>query len=544
MESPNSISSNETVQSETLSKLETLRLGAAHAYYSVSRALRFDKVASLLQRAELSLDSPVALVGTIYSPAATKNETAAREVLSHLVHHFHSTPWMTYRSDFAPLPAGEGKITLLKTDAGWGCTLRSIQMLAAQTMCRHFLGRDWRWPLENDSHSNLHSETATNLIGLPPQPPLQTGTGAGATSREPPSGLVEVLRLFWDVHEANSPFSIHNICYYGAECGIFPGRWLGPSTGCRALAAAASAASTETHSAGVFKGLNVGVLGGTGGGAPVLGIDRYLSYFEDNINNDDNPATATTTNSSNKDNTVAEAAGFLLLIPLVLGIGKLNPDYYPQLRAVLAMPHSVGIVGGRPGSSVYVVGCQGESLLYLDPHTIQPAATSASDWESYSCDVLRTMWLSALDPSLALGFYCKNKEDYLDLCEKLKELEEMNPGMPLVCVREGMGEAAGDGGEPQSWEEDEIEEEEEEEVNFDEDETLELDNANKEDLDEEEGEKERQYSELNDVPIMGNGGGGGDVVLEGKEEEEAEEEMQRRISELRQQSSKSVWEFV
>lgn len=55
------------------------------------------------------------------------------------------------------------------------------------------------------------------------------------------------------------------------------------------------------------------MVGGTGGGAPVLGIDRYLSYFEDTNTE------ATCNNASN-----SAAAGLLLLIPLVLGIGKVR----------------------------------------------------------------------------------------------------------------------------------------------------------------------------------------------------------------------------
>lgn len=130
------------------------------------------------------------------------------------------------------------------------------------------------------------------------------------------------------------------------------------------------------------------------------------------------------------------------------------------------MPQSVGIVGGRPGSSVYVVGCQGESILYLDPHTIQPAACSDGDWRSFSCDVLRTLSLFSLDPSLALGFFCSNKEEYLDLYERLRALERENTGTPLVCVREGLGEeddSGGQGCDEQSWERDDVSEESEEE---------------------------------------------------------------------------------
>ena len=60
--------------------------------------------------------------------------------------------------------------------------------------------------------------------------------------------------------------------------------------------------------------------------------------------------------------TTGDAAGggqpLLLLIPLTLGAGKVNPLYLPQLQRVLTFPQSVGIVGGRPGSSLLFVGHQ------------------------------------------------------------------------------------------------------------------------------------------------------------------------------------------
>lgn len=37
---------------------------------------------------------------------------------------------------------------------------------------------------------------------------------------------------------------------------------------------------------------------------------------------------------------------------------QLNPRYVPQLEAVLAWPQSIGVVGGRPSSSLYFVGWQ------------------------------------------------------------------------------------------------------------------------------------------------------------------------------------------
>ena len=55
---------------------------------------------------------------------------------------------------------------------------------------------------------------------------------------------------------------------------------------------------------------------------------------------------------------------------------QVNSRYVPQLQEVLQWPQSAGIVGGRPSSSLYFVGHQGESVLFLDPHEVQEVRLS------------------------------------------------------------------------------------------------------------------------------------------------------------------------
>ena len=50
---------------------------------------------------------------------------------------------------------------------------------------------------------------------------------------------------------------------------------------------------------------------------------------------------------------------------------QVDARYICQLRTVLTWRQSIGIVGGRPGASLYFIGFQNEHVLYLDPHEVQ-----------------------------------------------------------------------------------------------------------------------------------------------------------------------------
>ncbi|KAH7280419.1 hypothetical protein KP509_37G066300 [Ceratopteris richardii] len=129
----------------------------------------------------------------------------------------------------------------------------------------------------------------------------------------------------------------------------------------------------------------------------------------------------------------------ILLVPLVLGVDKVNARYLPSLWATFTFPQSLGILGGKHGASTYFVGVQGDHTFYLDPHEVQQVAVVSSEdpdvnTSSYHCSFVRKMPLNAIDPSLALGFYCIGRGDFEDLCKRASELEKDSNGAPMFTV--------------------------------------------------------------------------------------------------------------
>lgn len=236
-------------------------------------------------------------------------------------------------------------------------------------------------------------------------------------------GYLEILQCFGDVSTCS--FSIHNIVASGRPYGLVAGSWLGPYAMCRSLEALVcsnkelckalkSAFPIAIHVAS-------GDADGERGGAPCICIDVISKLCTD------------------ADETAEQESALLLLIPLVLGLNKVNPRYFPQLWETFTFPQSLGIIGGKPGASTYLIGVQDDRVWYLDPHQVQQVCLVSpdnpkADTSTYHCSHVRRMPLSAMDPSLALGFYCRDQEDFKDFCERAVELERQGNGAAMFTI--------------------------------------------------------------------------------------------------------------
>lgn len=158
-----------------------------------------------------------------------------------------------------------------------------------------------------------------------------------------------------------------------------------------------------------------------------------LSELPDTADMSSRPAV----DQSQTDTTAAPPAvkTLLILVPLTLGVGAVDSRYLAQLKRLLGFPQTVGIVGGRPGSSLYFVGCQDDNFIYLDPHECQAVSNLPhSGAETYFCSGPKLMPMSAIDPSLAIGLCLTSPAEVQDLRQRLADMEREFRSTPLVTV--------------------------------------------------------------------------------------------------------------
>lgn len=278
---------------------------------------------------------------------------------------FLSKIWMTYRREF-PILNGSN----YSSDCGWGCMLRSGQMMLAQALVCHFLGRDWRWnpdTIMTTSHGFLEEITHR-----------------------------KILKWFGDKPSINSPLSIHSLVNIGESSGKKAGDWYGPANVAHILKQAVKLASKDNVE---FDSITVCV------------AQDCAVYINDVLEE-----------CEGKD---GKWKSLILLVPARLGAEKFNEIYGPCLTGLLTLEECIGIIGGRPKHSLYFIGYQDDKLIHLDPHYCQDMVDVwSSDFplSSFHCKSPRKMHLSKMDPSCCIGFYCSTKDDFFTLIENAKSL--------------------------------------------------------------------------------------------------------------------------
>ncbi|KAJ5329000.1 hypothetical protein N7452_009390 [Penicillium brevicompactum] len=353
-------------------------------------------------------DDPATVIwclGREYAPTKMDNASMSNDTTwpQEFISDFGSRIWITYRSNFTPIPRTKtpeatSSMTLgvrlrsqlmdsqgFTSDTGWGCMIRSGQALLANTLSILLLGRDWRRGEKVEEESRL-------------------------------------LSLFADHPDA--PFSIHRFVQRGAEsCGKYPGEWFGPSATAKCIQLLST--QNECPNLRVYATNDSDVY-----------EDRFTQVARDRS---------------------GQVQPTLILIGTRLGIDQVTPVYWDGLQSALKLPQSVGVAGGRPSASHYFLGVQDSHFFFLDPHTTRPTTAhqpeklyTPEELNSYYTTRLRRIHIKDMDPSMLIGFLIRNEADWADWKARIRA----SPGKPIVHIFPGQQATQG---EPRAGALDEVE---------------------------------------------------------------------------------------
>jgi cysteine protease ATG4 len=359
--------------------------------------------------------------------------------------------WFTYRYDFTQI-----KPYHITTDAGWGCMLRSAQMLLAHALRVHFSQSHRHWCTVTNNSNNKNSSNQYN------------------------NNTQQLLTWFLDMPSTNRCFySLHNMCAAGlAKYQVLPGEWYGPGTACYVLRDLVTMHQEQQPATPLFR-VHVATEGTVyrqtiedlmtrdgmaklslrqreqhGPSPPAVENDNSTTLFPLSHPLFDpllSPVIATTESTNNKSTCPPVPTGIslewdtslLLMVPLRLGLDHFHPDYVQSLARTFALPQSVGVLGGRPRGARWFFGAyaDGSKILGLDPHTVQPALSMSQlqhvlnkdgnnstknlpieYLESVHTPYPETIDLIRMDPSIALGFYCRTGKDLKELEQSLRHI--------------------------------------------------------------------------------------------------------------------------
>uniref|UniRef100_A0AAQ5ZZC6 Cysteine protease n=1 Tax=Amphiprion ocellaris TaxID=80972 RepID=A0AAQ5ZZC6_AMPOC len=316
---------------------------------------------------------------------------------------FVSRIWLTYRRDFPQL---EG--STWTTDCGWGCMLRSGQMLLAQGLLVHLMPRDWAWP-----DKSLSGSQASRCS--------QKKRPESAKDRQAEPIHHKLVTWFGD--QPLAPFGLHQLVEIGKGSGKKAGDWYGPCIVAHILRKAVAKTSVAQNLA-------------------VYVAQDCTVYREDVVRLCDLSLSQTVPDPSSQ-----AWKSVIILVPVRLGGEALNPSYIECVKNILKLDCCIGIIGGKPKHSLYFIGFQDEQLLYLDPHYCQPMIDVTQvnfSLESFHCSSPKKMPFNRMDPSCTIGFYAKNKKDFESLCSAVSmALSSSKEKYPIFTFVEGQGQDYG-----------------------------------------------------------------------------------------------------
>lgn len=356
--------------------------------------------------------------------------------------------YLSYRSGFSELKALNSNLSGYTSDCGWGCMVRSAQMILSRAILSAKLHNNLL--SKNIDNENLTSISRIETILLLSDNFLNTSDVLGnpdfdfyKIKQNKQSKLTRVSSLIQcDIIDADEidlyitnrmipPFSIQLISLLGESYGKGAGKTF-----------------SDINCIQIFEELNSEM-------RPIPNFDimwtenivseeEIVSRFLEKVcvpNKGHNyylyrneayklkqlqPRYSDSVSHNEEALTVSGA----LFISIRLGLNSIASEYFPSIFQTFSMQGSLGMIGGENNKGFYYIGANSNNeLLFLDPHFNQKSFCSREEllstfYDSYNPHYVYKIKINKISPAFTLGFNFNNISEFATLMSNLKQLSE------------------------------------------------------------------------------------------------------------------------
>jgi len=375
-----------------------------------------------------------------------------------LINRLKNIPWFSYRENFQQI---KQKGIIYTSDSGWGCMLRSSQMIFAQGLCKlssinnlnDFINQymsyfyDNKIPLkylnknnsnkidnknnEENKESEEKDEKISNYNGfeIVYKDNLNSTSNFIDLSCEIINGLENMCKRFQYKENITPPFSIRNFIKVENKINI-EGKKAGNFF-------------SNFESIRLITAINNNMINNKDCDFKVFHFEDGIIYIEDIIktclkedkdenfdnfeflsfNDNINDNIKNTKYIFNNKQYIFKHK-FIIFVNCRHGMYKLNEEIYNEIFKLFNIQTNIGFIGGKNSRAFYFIGKCGINLIFLDPHFVQTTiqlrqlGTDLSQ-NSYIPNDIFYMPINELSPAFTIGFAVKDMENFKMLMKKL-----------------------------------------------------------------------------------------------------------------------------
>ena len=319
---------------------------------------------------------------------------------------------ITYRSNYKEQINIKNK-TSYTSDCGWGCMIRSSQMIFSRMIYKIF-----KYTYKNRFNSDiviksiipffLDNNITMTEINIKSSDCINIGL----------ESYINQLNKFLDkkiieneykklyIKSIDPPFSIHKICTIGEIFGRTCGEWF-----------------SDFELPKIYE-----IINSTFNIIPNLSILHFNSDIEMNLvieqcfekveTNEGIPLEEQKNYFINEKKEIYSFKKMgAIFVSVRLGVTDIPNEYFPSIKKIFESKQLLGIIGGKVNSASYFFGYCDDDLLYLDPHFNQESINDLDEKNlmTYMNKIVYKLPIESFQPAFTIGFLFRNLIEFRDL---------------------------------------------------------------------------------------------------------------------------------